>query len=126
MSFSRWFICLALAATVVASVQAEAHSPGNLVSLRLRSSSHSKIIVPVTINHTGPYDFLVDTGTSQNYEGFWTPAGGHSAAIGPHDSETVTLYPPAKTAAPKRSAHWLVEAYTSPSSLSTSSLVPFP
>jgi hypothetical protein len=71
--------------------------------------------------------FLVDTGTSQNYEGFWAPSGRRSDALGPHVSETVTLYPPAWTAAPRRGARWLVEAYTvGPTWLSTSPLLTYP
>ncbi len=71
--------------------------------------------------------FLVNTATTQNYEGFWTPSERYLAALGPHDSETITLYPPARTAAPRRGARWLVEAYTvAPSWLSTSPLVTFP
>jgi len=63
MSISRWFIAFALASTIILSAQAEANCPGNVASLRFRPSPRSQIIVPVTINHTGPYDFLVDTGT---------------------------------------------------------------
>ncbi len=71
--------------------------------------------------------FLVNTATSQNYEGFWTPSERDRAALGPHDSETITLYPPARAAAPRRGARWLVEAYTvDPSWLSTSPLATFP
>jgi hypothetical protein len=71
--------------------------------------------------------FLVNTATSQNYEGFWTPSQKNRTALGPHDSETITLYPPAQTAAPRHGARWLVEAYTvDPSWLSTSGLVTFP
>jgi hypothetical protein len=70
--------------------------------------------------------FLVNTATSQNYEGFWTPSEGLSS-LGPHDSETITLRPRARQDAPRRGARWLVEAYTvDPSWLSTSPLVTFP
>jgi hypothetical protein len=51
-------------AIVLPALQAEPHCPGNIASLRLRLVQRSQIIiVPVTINHAGPYDFLVDTGT---------------------------------------------------------------
>jgi hypothetical protein len=63
MSIFKWFAAFALASTIVLSAQAEGHCPGNVASLRFQPSSRSQIIVPVTINHTGPYDFLVDTGT---------------------------------------------------------------
>ena len=52
----------ALAATMVPTLRAETHCPGNVASLRLPGTSRSRIIVPVTINHAGPYDFLLDTG----------------------------------------------------------------
>ena len=71
--------------------------------------------------------FLVNSATSQNYDGFWTPSDGGLAALGPHDSETITLHPPVRTSAPRRGARWLVEAYTpDPTWLSTSPLVTFP
>ncbi len=71
--------------------------------------------------------FLVNSATSQHYDGFWTPSDGGRAALGPHDSETITLHPPARTSAPRRGARWLVEAYTpDPTWLSTSPLVTFP
>jgi hypothetical protein len=42
---------------------AEQRCPGNVASLPFRFVHRSQIIAPVTINRTGPYDFLVDTGT---------------------------------------------------------------
>jgi Aspartyl protease len=44
------------------ALHAEPHCPGNVAILRFRLLQRSQIIVPVTINHTGPFDFLVDTG----------------------------------------------------------------
>jgi Aspartyl protease len=44
-------------------LQAEPRCPGNVASLPFRLIHRSQIIVPVTVNHAGPYDFLVDTGT---------------------------------------------------------------
>ena len=61
MSIFKSLIFAALAATV-SIVNAEPHCPGNLDSLRLRLIENVQIIVPVTINQSGPYDFLVDTG----------------------------------------------------------------
>ena len=62
MSTFKWLATIALAAAILPVLHAEPHCPGNVPSLRLRLVQRSQIIVPVTINHTGPYDFLVDTG----------------------------------------------------------------
>jgi hypothetical protein len=62
MSTCQRLASATLAAVMLPALQAESHCPGNDVSLRLRLVQRSQIIVPVTINHTGPYDFLVDTG----------------------------------------------------------------
>jgi hypothetical protein len=99
----------------------------------ITTSSAGREIDSVTISVTNettqrlqPH-FLVNTATNENDEGFWTPSKRGVVALGPHDSETVTLYPPASAASPKHGAHWLVEAYTSdPSWLSTSPFVTFP
>ncbi len=117
---------------VVASFVAFSGPPLQLTVRSIRSSDAGTQLDAVTVsvvNRTSgrlvPH-FLVNTTTSLNYLGFWTPSRGHSTAIGPHGSETLTLYPPAKTQAPQRGAQWLVLAYTtSPSWLSTSSLVPY-
>jgi hypothetical protein len=63
MSTFKWLASIALAATILPTLQAEPHCPGNVAILRLRLVQRSQIIVPVTINHSGPYDFLVDTGS---------------------------------------------------------------
>ena len=59
------FRCLLLASLFFSSLPAakgEAHCPGNVISLTLRLVQSSLIVVPVEINHSGPYDFVVDTG----------------------------------------------------------------
>ena len=61
MSIFKSLVFAGLAATV-SIVNAEPHCPGNVESLRLRLIENVQIIVPVIINHTGPYDFLLDTG----------------------------------------------------------------
>jgi hypothetical protein len=63
MSTCKWLSLIALAAAILPVADAEPHCPGNVPSLRLRLLQRSQIIVPVTINHSGPYDFLVDTGS---------------------------------------------------------------
>jgi len=63
MSTFKWFTAVAIVSTIVLLAQGEAYCPGNVASLRFKPSPRSQIIVPVTINHTGPFNFLVDTGT---------------------------------------------------------------
>jgi predicted aspartyl protease len=52
-------VCLAATASMV---QAEPLCPRNIEDVPIRLIRNAQIIVPVTINHTGPYDFLLDTG----------------------------------------------------------------
>ena len=58
--------CLAsmsLAAFILPTLQAEAHCPGNVASLPFRVVNRHQIVLAVSINHTGPYNFQVDSGT---------------------------------------------------------------
>ncbi len=41
---------------------AEPHCPGNVASIRPRFVERSIVIVPVMLNASGPYDFVLDTG----------------------------------------------------------------
>jgi Aspartyl protease len=54
---------LVFATTVIPTLTAETHCPGNVASLPIRLVNHYQIVVPVIINHAGPYDFMLDTGT---------------------------------------------------------------
>jgi hypothetical protein len=58
----KWLASVSLAIATLRATHAEPHCPGNVTSLRLRLVQRSLIVVPVEINHTGPYDFMVDTG----------------------------------------------------------------
>jgi hypothetical protein len=62
MSPFKWLASAALATVILPALHAEPHCPGNVAILRFRLVQRSQIIVPVAINHAGPYDFLVDTG----------------------------------------------------------------
>jgi len=55
--------CFALLATPAPALHGKPHCPGSVTSLHFRPGHGSQIIAPVMINHSGPYDFLVDTGT---------------------------------------------------------------
>ena len=58
----KWLASITFAAAILPVLHAEPHCPGNVDILRFRLVRRSQIVVPVKINHTGPYDFLVDTG----------------------------------------------------------------
>lgn len=63
MTTFKWFVSLVLTATIVPALLAESHCPGNVASLPFRLVNRHQIVLPVSINHSGPYDFLLDTGT---------------------------------------------------------------
>jgi hypothetical protein len=46
--------------------QAEARCPGNVAGLRPRMVAGALLVVPVKINQSGPFDFMVDTGSQLN------------------------------------------------------------
>jgi hypothetical protein len=54
---------LALAAIFVPTLLAETHCPGNVESVPLRFVNSYQMVVAVSVNHSGPYNFLLDTGT---------------------------------------------------------------
>jgi Aspartyl protease len=56
----KWFAFLGLSA--IPALTAETHCPGNVASLPFRLSNSHQMIVAVSINHLGPYNFLLDTG----------------------------------------------------------------
>jgi len=62
MSIFKWFASFALAATIVPALPAEPHCPGNVASVPLRLVNRHQMIVAVSVNHSGPYNFLLDTG----------------------------------------------------------------
>lgn len=59
----KWFAQFFLAATVASGLSAETNCPGNVDSVRYRLVNRHQMILPVSINHSGPYEFLLDTGT---------------------------------------------------------------
>ena len=63
MTSFKLFATLVLTATAVSTLTAETHCPGNAASVPLRMVNRHQMIVAVSINHTGPYNFLLDTGT---------------------------------------------------------------
>src|SRR5580692_88686 len=63
MSIVERFVAASLAAVALSALHAEPRCPGNVATLALRRIQDDLIVVPVRINRTGPYDFLVDTGS---------------------------------------------------------------
>jgi hypothetical protein len=63
MSLVKRFVAVVLFTVTLSALHAEPRCPGNVVGLALRRIQGDLIIVRVRINRTGPYDFLVDTGS---------------------------------------------------------------
>ncbi len=63
MANLKWFVSLLLAATMVHPLPAETHCPGSVASVPLRLVNRYQMIVAVSLNNSGPYNFLLDTGT---------------------------------------------------------------
>ncbi len=61
MTGFKLFATLILTATSASTLTAETHCPGNAASVPLRIVNRHQMIVPVSINHMGPFNFLLDT-----------------------------------------------------------------
>src|SRR4051812_20550982 len=61
MKTFKWLASLVFATTVTALI-AETPCPGNVASLPFLLVNHHQIIVAVSVNHSGPYNFLLDSG----------------------------------------------------------------
>jgi len=62
-------LCVLLAtafAFMSISSQAETRCPGNIAGLRPRLVAGALLVIPVKINQSGPFDFMVDTGSQLN------------------------------------------------------------
>src|SRR5579863_4772096 len=63
MSLVKYYVAASLATLALSALHAESRCPGNVGSSTLRRIQDDLIMVRVRINRTGPYDFLVDTGS---------------------------------------------------------------
>lgn len=63
MTNLKWLASVALAAATVSTLCAETRCPGNVASVPLKIVNGYQIILAVSINHSGPYNFLLDTGS---------------------------------------------------------------
>ncbi len=82
MTSFKWFAFLILTATIAPTLLAESHCPGNVASLPFRLVNRHQIVLAVSINHSGPYDFLLDTGTQLTIVGPSLAAELHLATTG--------------------------------------------
>ena len=66
-AFSRVHIQLlvsfSLGAITLPAVQAQPRCPGNIAGVAPRFVQRALVVIPVKINHAGPFDFMVDTGS---------------------------------------------------------------
>src|SRR5580692_6200816 len=56
-------LSVSLLLSAASSLFSEPSCPGNVASVRYHSLGRSQIAIPVTINGSGPYEFMVDTGS---------------------------------------------------------------
>ena len=59
----RLLAAVSLALTIPPAIEAEPRCPGNTASVTPRFVQHALIVIPVRINQSGPFDFMVDTGS---------------------------------------------------------------
>ncbi|HEY3626519.1 MAG TPA: retropepsin-like aspartic protease [Terracidiphilus sp.] len=59
----RHFAFLFFAALIPGSLVAEMGCPANVKAIPIHKINQRQMVVGVSINHSGPYDFLLDTGT---------------------------------------------------------------
>ena len=62
MTNFRGIASLFVAATMTSALSAETKCPGNVESVPLHPVNGYQMIVAVEVNHSGPYNFLLDTG----------------------------------------------------------------
>src|SRR5579863_8354481 len=63
MTTFKAFASVVLTASITTALLAETRCPGNVESVPLHFVNGYQMIVTVSVNHSGPYDFLLDTGT---------------------------------------------------------------
>src|ERR1700676_2292527 len=63
---SVWVLLATAIPLTSKSSHAEAHCPANVTTLHPRMVAGALLVIPVKVNQSGPYDFLVDTGSQLN------------------------------------------------------------
>src|SRR5271170_7026997 len=64
MSLIKCLVSISLATITLPTLHSQPRCPGNIASLPFHLVHGYRIILPVVINHTGPYPFLLDTGAA--------------------------------------------------------------
>jgi hypothetical protein len=63
MSNFKRFAAFVVVTIIVPALHAKPHCPENVASVPLRLTNSHQMIVAISVNHAGPYNFLLDTGT---------------------------------------------------------------
>ncbi len=63
LAHMRNCVFLLIAALIPGALLAQMSCPANVKAIPLRKLNQNQIVVNVLVNHSGPYDFLLDTGT---------------------------------------------------------------
>jgi hypothetical protein len=61
--YLQMMVAVSFATISVPVITAESHCPSNIVSVAPRLVQGVLLVIPVKINHLGPFDFIVDTGS---------------------------------------------------------------
>jgi Aspartyl protease len=61
-----WVVLSAGVPITSTSLNAESHCPGNIAGISPRIVAGALLVIPVKINQSGPFDFMVDTGSQLN------------------------------------------------------------
>jgi len=59
----RYLVLLTLLVLIPGTMLAQARCPANVKAIPIQRVSRHQMVVSVSLNHSGPYDFLLDTGT---------------------------------------------------------------
>src|ERR1700760_3346803 len=59
----RLLLCLNLIAIALPTLHAEPRCPASIAGVTPRFVRRALVVIPVKVNHAGPFDFIVDTGT---------------------------------------------------------------
>ena len=63
VSARKWFTYFLLTTTPIVAAGVEPNGPGNVASVPYRIVNRHQMVVEVSLNESGPYEFLLDTGT---------------------------------------------------------------